>query len=268
MKIPELKIPKFFKEPIINFLRSASKSKIDFFMIGATARDLLYSTHGISPDRATHDIDFGLRVASWEVFHKLREQLIQDGFQETSILHRLLWNQIPIDFVPFGDLEKPKGFVKFSKDETILSTLGFKEAFDASHKYKFEGFVINIASLAGIFLLKLVAWNDRPEERQTDVQDMARIMTLYFDAGNMDRFYDQHADLVESLDPFEIPRAGVRLLGRDLHKICEEKTREKIAQILERELSGNNKSLLAQMPEPDAYVSDYRVLIEDLKREI
>jgi hypothetical protein len=51
---------------------------IPFFVVGAFARDLILELHyGLPVQRATNDIDFGLRVNSWEEFTQLKTALIE-----------------------------------------------------------------------------------------------------------------------------------------------------------------------------------------------
>ena len=55
----------------------ARSSKCEYFLAGATARDLiLVNVHGLRPGRATRDIDFGIAVESWAQFELLKERLL------------------------------------------------------------------------------------------------------------------------------------------------------------------------------------------------
>jgi hypothetical protein len=55
----------------------ARSSKCEYFLAGATARDLiLVNVHGLLPGRATRDIDFGIAVESWAQFELLKERLL------------------------------------------------------------------------------------------------------------------------------------------------------------------------------------------------
>lgn len=55
---------------------AAMQLHIPYFVIGATARDILIEhVHGLETTRATRDIDFAVSVASWEGFTQLKEQL-------------------------------------------------------------------------------------------------------------------------------------------------------------------------------------------------
>src|SRR5207302_1009016 len=148
-----------------------------FFVVGAKARDLvLHYAYGIPQRRATNDIDFGLLMSSWEEFDRLKQALIAtDKFvAHPHMQHRLLSEEYSaiVDLVPFGEIENPKGVVAWHPDFTTrMSTFGFREAWETSIRVRLaEGVEIAVASLAGLALLKLVAWNDRHYQR--DAQDL------------------------------------------------------------------------------------------------
>ncbi len=53
---------------------------IPFFVVGATARDLiLWYGFNIRPGRATRDIDIGVSVSSWEQYDQLKMALAATG---------------------------------------------------------------------------------------------------------------------------------------------------------------------------------------------
>jgi predicted nucleotidyltransferase len=66
---------------------------VAFFVVGATARDMIFEFgHELPTKRATKDVDFGVRVASWSEFKKLRESLLTSGhFTKTKEVQRLLY---------------------------------------------------------------------------------------------------------------------------------------------------------------------------------
>lgn len=73
---------------------------------------------------------------------------------------------------------------------------GFQEVYEeATEKVSFESkYNIRVASLAGIVVLKLIAWDDRPEIRSDDIVDVAIIINHYFELEE-NLIYDQHVDL-------------------------------------------------------------------------
>ncbi|MCG2741391.1 MAG: hypothetical protein L6300_14335 [Syntrophaceae bacterium] len=68
-------------QPTVNALsllkRVADALGIPFFVVGASARDILLKhCYGIDPPRATRDVDLGVRVADWEKYNRLTDALI------------------------------------------------------------------------------------------------------------------------------------------------------------------------------------------------
>ena len=65
-----------------------------------------------------------------------------------------------IDLVPFGDLEEVSGQIAWPPDSSfVMSTVGFREAYDSSIEIRIAAdLLVRVASLAGLALLKIVAW--------------------------------------------------------------------------------------------------------------
>ena len=79
-------------------------------LVGATARDLqLHHGHGIPIARATTDVDVAFAMADWEEFDALRAALLDShAFVPTRSDHRLLHqHRVPVDLIPFGEIEAP-----------------------------------------------------------------------------------------------------------------------------------------------------------------
>lgn len=221
--------------------------KIPVFIVGATARDIILEyVYQAGVRRATDDIDFGVAVENWEQYEKLKSALISTGkFRADSKMEQRLWevrgrNEIKIDLVPYGGIESPVGTVTFPPTEFEMNTKGFAEAYQNSLKLEInETAQIRIVSLPGLVILKFVAYDDRPFERQTDLQDIWFIMKNYLDAGNEDRLYAD-TDLLND-ENFNFQTVGARLLGRDLAHLLNEQT-EKImlAHLSEDEKESSN----------------------------
>ena len=59
----------------------ASGLRIPYLVVGATARDLiLYHGFGAAIERGTRDIDFGIKIRTWEDFHIMSAGLVTKGF--------------------------------------------------------------------------------------------------------------------------------------------------------------------------------------------
>ncbi len=241
---------------------TAGSLEIPFFVVGATARDLILELgHGLPSKRATLDKDFGLRVASWGEFEKLKELLLTSGqFKQTREVQRLRYRgELLIDILPFGGIADAKGEIRWPPDEdVVMNMVGFEDAFRAAPKVRMRAsppLDILVASTPGLTIMKLVSWADRPQERVRDAVDMAYILENYLDAGNRDRLFEEHMDLVE-IEGFNYVRAGARLLGRDLARIGEEATIGRIRDVLAIEMADEGQYRLIQAMMADRDVSD------------
>lgn len=154
-----------------------------WFVAGATARDLvLHGVFGRQPSRATRDIDIAIFVASWEEFEQTKEFLRRSGFKLTTQQHRLTETKtnLPVDIIPFGQLANELGQIQWPPGHEItMSVVGFQEAFATALTISHQGQVFKAASLPGIVLLKLVAWDERGMETGKDATDFYTIMDKY-----------------------------------------------------------------------------------------
>lgn len=213
-----------------------------FFIAGATARDLfLHGVFGHPPLRATRDIDTAICVSNWEDFYRLKERLICKGFEETSRVHRLLHSatRLPIDLIPFGGLEVDGNDIKWPPEfEIVMSVAGFSEAFENAIMVQYQSREFKVASLPGLALMKLIAWDERGSENSKDASDLFMIMHKYQFIHD-GRVWD---DLIptEYTDDFEIDVTCAFLLGHDLSLII----REPNLIILKRIFEEKNESLI------------------------
>ena len=79
LKIPFSKIREEgqLKEIFLALERGFIKFGIDFYLVGATARDVwMKGIHDLPPKRATSDIDFGIMIKDSFVFDDLKSYLI------------------------------------------------------------------------------------------------------------------------------------------------------------------------------------------------
>lgn len=206
---------------------------INYLIVGATARDLVFQhALGANVERATRDIDLTILVSTWEQYQAFVEKLVSRGLeQHDRILHRLYFKhgnqQIPLDIVPFGSIADEHGSISWPPDyNTTMSVLGFAEAWSEAWRIQLEnGPTINVVSPAGICLLKLVSWCDRPVTlRGKDAQDIAYLIDEYIKVpGVSDLIYDE--GLMEKHE-FEQSHAVAEKLGKDTRDICSAATHE------------------------------------------
>ena len=220
------------------FTKVFQSHAVNFYLIGAQAKDLHLLRQGLKPSRSTQDIDFAVMVDSMQEYDKLKSLLVDSGFLETKEPYRLNWKEgrTLIDLLPFGQIEEDHT-VNFNKRHIELSVLGFKEVNKEVENFRFdENFPISIPMppLHGLFLLKLLSWNEQKLAREKDLQDINQILESYWDIVE-EEAYEQHTDLFN--DEFEIDKAGARILGRHLQITVNKSKilRAKVTQILEEQ---------------------------------
>ena len=238
----------------------ARSSKCEYFLAGATARDLiLVNVHGLRPGRATRDIDFGIAVESWAQFELLKERLLATNEFSASRAHqRLIYADsndglsTPVDLIPFRGVASADGIIAWPPSrDIVMNVAGFEEALASSVVIEIEtGLTAHVASVAGLTLLKLAAWVDRGLESNKDAADLYRLLTSYADAGNTDRLYEQELDLLEAVD-FDMRLAGAELLGRDLVTICNTQILNQVRSVLA--LERNRERLVIDMVRTSTY---------------
>jgi predicted nucleotidyltransferase len=187
----------------------------------------------------TKDIDLGVEVASWQQFNQLRESLLSTGkVSPTSKLHSLKFDSVLIDIVPFGAITDERRRISWPPEhEIIMSLVGFKEAYEYSLTVRLSSnpeLDIQLPTLPGLALMKLISWKDGYPERQRDAEDLLVIMQKYEKAGNFDRLYEKERSLLEE-ESFDTRYASIRLLGRDMAIMAEPFTLDTIRTILEAE---------------------------------
>lgn len=228
----------------INIIRevvqAAMSEELGLFIVGAQARDLLLQyVYDLPVHRATNDIDFGIVVESWDEFIRLRDVLIASKrFQSDKTMRQRLVHEsgLLIDLVPFGGLEEVSGQISWPPDFSIvMSTVGFREAYDHSFEVRIaHDLMVRVASLAGLTLMKIVAWDERRFER--DAQDLGLIMRHYLAAGNEGRVYNEQGDCFDLLnEDFDYEKASARILGRDVGRLLTESSRPTLARVISQE---------------------------------
>ena len=223
---------------------AAEAEGIDHMLVGATARDVLM-THvfGLEVRRATHDVDFAVAVKDWEQFEALRARLLaRTTFKDDGRAQQRLYYQgekgdynYHLDLVPFGAISKGSNEIAWPPELTmIMNVAGYEDVLAAAELVEFSpGFIQKVVSVAGLAILKIVAWSDRGRENPKDAQDLVFIMDNYAVAGNFDRVYE--VDGVIEAGDNDPDVAGVYLLGLDIRRVASENTLDVLQQIIERD---------------------------------
>ncbi|MBF0649235.1 nucleotidyl transferase AbiEii/AbiGii toxin family protein [Dysgonomonas sp. GY75] len=249
---------------------------VDFYVIGATARDIILSNlHDLVPERKTNDLDIAIAISDWNQFQSIEKNLPKkEGFTKSKEQkQRFIYKGFyVIDIVPFGDVAEDDGNIYWPPDETIaMSVLGFPEMADSTISVEIDGEVsIQIASLPGLFILKLVAWKDRHLSGSKDAYDMALLLANYLDI-NTERAVKEHYDLYEA-DEFVQVIAGAQLMARDVKLLIRdnENTLIYLCDIVIKEIElAEESQLINQLMESNASLQYEQVLacLESILKE-
>ncbi len=220
--------------------RVARAEEIDYFVVGATARDLILEHgFGVSAGRATLDVDIGIQAESWEVFERLRNALLDTNLfvsQRQSQRLRFHKDELPVDILPFGSISNKEDSIRWPNEDGVeMNVQGFDCAYASSLVVILQPdprLEIRVASPAGLVLLKLIAWRDRRASTSKDVDDLSVIINNYLKIEGIERVTEEHLDLLNDSE-LDLDRVGAQLLGRDLAMMVDTGMSEALIEILD-----------------------------------
>lgn len=232
------KIDKFNLEILIKIKEIADNLRIDFFIVGATVRDMILNyVYGITIYRRTNDIDFAVRVNNWKEYDRLTSEIEEAGFAKSErIKHRYSYKGMILDFIPFGGISTKEDTITwpYDKDNKEMNVIGFDDAFVSTEDILIQtepDIIVKAASIEGLAMLKIISWNDRAiDKRIKDARDLYLILTTYLQAGNDDRLFAEHTDIIEMAIDYEL--TGAILLGRDIAVTASDKVKSILLEIL------------------------------------
>jgi len=236
--------------------RGFEKFGIDFYLIGAVSRDVwMAGINKIKPRRTTGDIDFAIYINDKGVYEALKEYLIaHEGFSsyQQNAFVLIYKDGTEVDLLPFGAIEDEDRRVTVQgTGYTSVHVDGFYEVYENSlpeveignHKFKF-------CSLPGIVLLKMIAWEDRPEARSGDIVDISDVLDHYFDM-HSDEIYGKHSDIftVKGAEDATLTELAARVMGREIKVIAQrdKKLLVRIANILDVNTADAATSKMAEI---------------------
>lgn len=219
---------------------------VDFFLIGAIAKEYWFNRGG-KITGGTKDIDFAVLVASHDDYENIRTYLKDRGYIDTKDNAYILISPtgVQVDILPFGGIEIDQTVTVIGEGMTSIRVNGFKEVYNAgTEKAELStGHIFKAATLPAIVLLKLIAYDDRPEVRLKDARDISSIIQHFFDLQS-DFIYEYHLDLFDDESDKDVVDIGATVVGRELKKLCtdNQSLKERIQRILEREIAGGTGS--------------------------
>lgn len=245
----KLKHP-LLKEVLEQLIPVFKRLDVQYYIIGATARDIIMELNDEKSSRRTKDVDFAIAISNWEKFEEVEQELLKkQNFKKNPKQKQqfLYLDEFELDIVPYGAIKSTDDKIFWPPDETFaMSVLGFEEVEKDLISVKIDNdFEIQIASLVGIFLLKMMAWKDRHIQGNKDADDLGFILLNYlniFEKRAALEYYDQ----VYELSEFTQTKGGAVLIGIDLNLLLRDSTKPKtrLIEIIAEEISQDTESKL------------------------
>ena len=150
-----------------------------------------------------------------------------------------------------------------------MHVLGFSEVLQKPETVQIEEKSIQIPSLPGMVILKLIAWSDRPEERNSDLGDVLRIIEYYF-SFNLDDILEHHNDIFPEEGELDQLKIAARVLGRKASKFLNisEAINERILKTInDNVVNAANSDIARQWVRNKDWSLEYAVgILEELKK--
>ena len=209
-----------FSELFASLEKAFEALGIDFYIVGAVARDTWFAYKGVRTT-GTKDVDFAVYIPEKENFLSLKAYLEEkEGFRSSKNNQYVMFSPKgqEVDLLPFGEIEVEGRVMIPGSGLNMIAVNGFREIYEAALvDVEFEGkHTFKVCTLPGIVILKLIAYDDRPTERQKDILDVGKILKHYFDIES-DNIYENHHDLFD--DDSELHVISARVLGRQMQSI-------------------------------------------------
>ncbi|SDY30008.1 nucleotidyl transferase AbiEii/AbiGii toxin family protein [Hymenobacter psychrophilus] len=254
---PERLFPTGLDQVLPALTRGMQHAGLEFFLVGAVARDLwLDAALESGPRRRTQDIDLAVLVASEAEYQQLRTWLVaHEHFHAPASSAFCLIHEptgVQVDLMPFGGIADADDRVQVAgQGLTCISVIGLAEVLTQAEPVKItEHITWQAVTLPGLVGLKLLAWSDRPEQRGKDGTDL-RLILQHFHELITDDIFARHYDLLESMDAIagaDLMRlVGIRVLGQELGALVASSAElhQRLQTILSTEQQQHTASRLA-----------------------
>ena len=244
---------------------SFSKMDKEFYVIGATARDIIMQQLlDTASRRRTKDLDIAIAIPDWDTFEQVKQSLIADGFEKSrDMQQRFYYGEYELDIVPYGVVAKEDDNIYWPPEEVVaMSVKGFDEVLSEAITVSIDDeFNVKIASLHGLFLLKLNAWLDRNAKTSKDAEDMSFVLSNYFMA-NIDREIHQEVYDWENFDEYIV---GGYWLAHDLVALLDTRQLNYYKEVIEAELTKEEESRLINQMIENSYGLKYEMVRDTLQ---
>lgn len=226
----------------------------DFYVIGALAKDTWFKL-GNRTMRMTRDVDFAVLVGSKEEYDTVKNYLIEHHhFRATkeNAFVLIAPGNVQVDLLPFGEIVSEDTVHIEGQGLTSIRVNGFEEVYwEGTEEIQLEtGHRFQIATLPSIVMLKLIAYDDRPERRLKDPRDIANIIEVYFDL-QADHIYTKHLDqFTDDNDQRTPQQIAAHVIGKEIKQLVKDNAEllKRLLSILEAHLNaGEDSQFIRQM---------------------
>jgi predicted nucleotidyltransferase len=212
--------------------------------------------------RKTHDLDLSVSLSVEEYlsdFNRLTGWTPDPNFEPRWLAP----GGVRIDIIPAGPTVRTAGEVIWPKSGFRMSLAGLRLAFENKEELQLdENLTICVARLPVIAVLKMLAYEEKPIERQKDLSDLAYILEEFLSEDDPKRFDDIVFELGLAYE-----EASAFFLGKEIGHIVNEEELEKITSFITI-LRDESHPTMAQdkmlISAPPSWQKDQKILLRRL----
>ena len=209
--------------------------------------------------RKTHDLDLTVSLSAEECSSNLKR--LNGWTPDPNFEPR--WSApggVRIDIIPAGPKLLASGEIFWPKSGFRMSLAGLRLAFENNEEFHLaENLTICVARLSVIAVLKMLAYQEKPIERERDLPDLAYILEEFLTDEDPRRFDDIVFDLGLAYE-----ETSAFFLGKEIGHLVNEEERAKVSSFLTI-LRDESHSTLAQskmlISAPASWQKDQNILL-------
>ncbi len=177
--------------------------------------------------RKTHDLDLAVSLSVGEYSSDLKR--LSGWTPDPNFEPRLSApGGVRIDIIPAGPTLLTAGEIVWPKSGFRMSLAGLRLAFENNEEFQLaEDLTIFVARLSVIAVLKMLAYQEKPIERERDLPDLAYILEEFLTDEDPRRFDDMVFELGLAYE-----EASAFLLGKEIGHIVNEEELAKVSSFL------------------------------------
>ena len=157
------------EKAIRTVLGIAHRQSMNPILVGGLASELATTTLDNPPMvRGTNDADFAIRMKNWEKYNVFKDAMVKEDFRpDPSMEHRLYLGEAIVDILPYGPEIAGGEEIQWPVAGRAMIITGFEEACrEAADTTLTSGLTVRRVTVAGLVLLKIIAFLDRHEAGQ------------------------------------------------------------------------------------------------------